>query len=338
MFALSTAVAGPLAVLQRLGVSAEHHARHRSAGTAVWDDLAPLRELVAADPARARAVEAGEVPTDEAFRDAWQDFLDAHGHRGIHESDLARPRYHEDPRPLLAMLLLEDRASSPPPRSLRGRLSLPLWWQASRAIRAREELRSGAMRAFDRVRQRLLALADDAVSRGQLPARDALWDCTVDELRGLDDGATITATQVADARAALERAAELRLPDVVRRTDDPRRWADDAPAADGQLRGLPLTGGEVQGTVWRLDQPSHEAPPADGHVVVVAPAVDAGWISTFARADAVVVETGGELSHGSIILRERGVPAVTNVAGATRLTTGQTVTVRADAGVIDVDD
>ncbi len=337
MFALSTAVAGPLAVLQAFGVSAEHHARHRSAGTAVWDDLAPLRALVDEAPDRRAVVERGEVPGDPAFQREWRRFLDAHGHRGIHESDLAQPRYHEDPSPLLATLLVADRDGRPPRRTVRGLLTLPLWWQAARAIRAREQLRSGAMVAFDRLRQRMLTLAEEASVDGRLPERDAVWLCTVDELRRVDEGLHLDATHLDAVAAERDQLAALRLPDVVLRSDDPRQFAADGPPPGDRLTGLPLTAGEVHGTVWRLDAPSHATPPVDGPVVVVAPAVDAGWISTFARADAVVVETGGELSHGSIILRERGVPAVTNVAGATGLTTGQKVTVHAGTGVIDVD-
>ena len=336
MFALSTAVAGPLAVLQALGVSAEHHARHRSAGTAVWDDLGPLRTLVTGDPVRRAAVERGEVPADPVFQRAWSAFLERHGHRGIHESDLAQPRYHEDPSPLLATLLVEERTTDPPPRTLLGRLTTPLWWQASRAIRAREELRSGAMRAFDRLRQRLLELAAAAVDAERLPELDAVWACTVDELRRLDQGGAIEAGHLRDVHERRAALAALRLPDAVRRSDDPWQWAQDASPVDDRLTGLPLTTGDVRGTVWRLDAPAHEPPPVDGPVVVVAPAVDAGWISTFARADAVVVETGGELSHGSIVLRERGVPAVTNVAGATGLATGQQVVVRAASGVVEL--
>lgn len=47
--------------------------------------------------------------------------------------------------------------------------------------------------------------------------------------------------------------------------------------------------------------------------------MDAGWIPTFARVAGVVVETGDDLSHGSIILREIGLPAITNVRGVMRV-------------------
>jgi len=49
-----------------------------------------------------------------------------------------------------------------------------------------------------------------------------------------------------------------------------------------------------------------------------------------------VVEAGGDLSHGSIVLREMGLPAVTNVAGATRaFRTGDAVRLRADEGTVE---
>ena len=337
MFALSTAVSGPLAVLQRLGVSAEHHARHRSAGTAVWDDLEPLRALVAEDATRRAAVEGGELPDDGVFRTAWARFLDAHGHRGVYESDLARPRYAEDPTPLLGLLLAPDRDRDVPPRTLLGRLTTPLWWQAGRAIRAREQLRSDAMRSFAVLRARLLELAEDAVAAELLPATEDVWLCTLDQLRGIDAGEPVTQTDVAAARERRERVAAVRLPDVVRSSDDPAEFTPDASArASRRLRGLPLTGGDVEGTVWRLDEPAGAPPPHDGPLVLVCPAVDPGWVATFAQVDAVVVETGGELSHGSIVLRERSVPAVTNVRGATALRDGDRVRVRAAAGVVEL--
>jgi pyruvate,water dikinase len=68
-------------------------------------------------------------------------------------------------------------------------------------------------------------------------------------------------------------------------------------------------------------------------LVLVAPAIDAGWIPLLRQVDAVVVETGGELSHGSILVREVGLPAVTNVHGArTVLRDGMMVEVDAAAG------
>lgn len=86
-----------------------------------------------------------------------------------------------------------------------------------------------------------------------------------------------------------------------------------------------------------MQEPAATLP--DGFVaqttILVARSVDAGWIATFGLVAGVVVETGGDLSHGSIILREIGLPAITNVAGATRaLATGDPITLSAQSGFV----
>jgi pyruvate,water dikinase len=82
-------------------------------------------------------------------------------------------------------------------------------------------------------------------------------------------------------------------------------------------QGIGLAPGRVTGRAWCAEGPT-ETPPAGWtpqETILVAPAVDAAWALLFRRVGGVVVETGGELSHASIILRELGVPSVTNVRG-----------------------
>jgi rifampicin phosphotransferase len=114
----------------------------------------------------------------------------------------------------------------------------------------------------------------------------------------------------------------------------------DTTAADraDQWRGVSLTTGEVRGQAWVLAEPSTTLPTGFTAVqtILVARSVDAGWIPTFACIAGVVVETGGDLSHGSIILREIGLPAITNVRGVTQvIQTGDELVLRAGAGVVE---
>ena len=68
-----------------------------------------------------------------------------------------------------------------------------------------------------------------------------------------------------------------------------------------------------------------------------APSVDAGWLPTFTLVSGVAVEMGGNLSHGSIILRELGLPAVTNAAGLSkRIQTGDRVRLDGNTGVVEL--
>jgi phosphoenolpyruvate synthase/pyruvate phosphate dikinase len=77
--------------------------------------------------------------------------------------------------------------------------------------------------------------------------------------------------------------------------------------------------------------------PFPAGAVLVAEATDPSWSPLFMRAGAIVLERGGPLSHAAILARELGVPAVTNVSGATARLDGQWVTVDGDAGLVVVD-
>lgn len=69
--------------------------------------------------------------------------------------------------------------------------------------------------------------------------------------------------------------------------------------------------------------------------MLVTPPTDPGWTPRFPRASAVVLEVGGYLSHGAIVAREYGLPAVANVAGAlTAIRDGDRVVVDGDAGEV----
>jgi len=69
--------------------------------------------------------------------------------------------------------------------------------------------------------------------------------------------------------------------------------------------------------------------------VLVAPSTDPGWTPLFLRASAVVMEVGGYLSHGAIVAREYGIPAVVNLPGLlSSVKDGQRLVVDGDAGTI----
>ncbi len=346
MFALANAMSVPVALLRRAGVLAELSRRQETAATRAASDLEHLRTLVAADPARASAVRAGAVPTDAAFAAAWREYLATHGHRGAYESDLARPRWIEDPAPLLASLAHLPRTRPVPgPLSWRARALWPVWLPAARAMAARERLRSDGMRAFLALRLRLLALADAAVADGRLPTREDLWLLTVHEVAALDHGWAPGERFLAVRRAERARQARYRFPAVVPRGADPEAYAEPegrgdasaSPAADAGVRGRPVVPGTVRGIAWVLDDPASAPPPASGagRTILVARSLDPGWAPVLSRVDGVVAETGGDLSHGSILVRELGLPAITDAAGATAaVATGDEVELRAGSGTL----
>lgn len=95
-----------------------------------------------------------------------------------------------------------------------------------------------------------------------------------------------------------------------------------------------LAAGKASGTARLINHPGegNRLQPGD---VLVAPSADPGWTPLFLKAGAVVMETGGFLSHGAIVAREYGVPAVVNVPGVMRvIQDGRKVVVDGDEGKI----
>jgi pyruvate,water dikinase len=101
----------------------------------------------------------------------------------------------------------------------------------------------------------------------------------------------------------------------------------------GALVGTAASPGVFEGPVRLVFDP-REARLGPGEVLV-APGTDPAWTPLFLTAGAVLMEIGGIMSHGSVVAREYGIPAVVGVAGATQqLRTGQRVRVDGESGLV----
>jgi len=102
------------------------------------------------------------------------------------------------------------------------------------------------------------------------------------------------------------------------------------------LTGIPVSPGIVTGTARVILRADDHAQVLPGEILI-APFTDPAWSPYFITAAGVVMEQGGILSHGSIVAREYGLPAVTNVASATRvIRTGDLVQVDGNRGCVSV--
>jgi pyruvate,water dikinase len=108
-----------------------------------------------------------------------------------------------------------------------------------------------------------------------------------------------------------------------------------AGGVDGLLRGTPASAGLVTARARViLDPIGASLQPGE---ILVAPSTDPGWTPLFLTAGGLVMEMGGAMSHGSVVAREYGIPAVVGVAGATeRILSGQTLTVDGSAGTVEL--
>lgn len=190
--------------------------------------------------------------------------------------------------------------------------------RGQRGTRLREQLKSESVRRVSMTRTTLLELGARLVQRGALAQVDDVFFLRLAEL---DEVRTASGPRwlrtVARRRAEHRQWLPLSPPPVVVGALDPAS-ALPPPVPDATvLKGLAVSGGVVEGVarvVLRSDEDTRVAPGE----ILVAPFTDPGWAPYFVAASALVVDLGGMLSHGSIIAREYGIPAVVNVGHATR--------------------
>ncbi|MEZ4682237.1 MAG: PEP-utilizing enzyme [Caldilineaceae bacterium] len=102
---------------------------------------------------------------------------------------------------------------------------------------------------------------------------------------------------------------------------------------EGVITGSPVSPGVVEGVVHVVFDP-HDAQLVPGEILV-CPGTDPAWTPLFLAAGGLVMEVGGLMTHGSVVAREYGIPAVVGVHQATtHLQTGQRIRVDGSSGTI----
>jgi pyruvate,water dikinase len=326
-------------------------------------DLRALTPLLAAEPALAPALSAGDFATAArilaadagAAGRAYRSLVAVHGHR-LTGRDLACPTWAEVPGLVVelaapghaaASALLEraavvrrrleatarvERAFGGWPLGPARRLVFGLVLaEAQRYYALRENMRYHADFFLARLRAIALGLGADLAARGRLAAAtDAFW-LDVHELTA-DDPGTL-GERVAARRAAAQRDAAAPPPETLdAHAAPPARPAADAGVLSGEV-GAP---GRCSGIARIVREPADFERVAAGDVLV-AVYTDPGWTTVLERAAGLVLEAGGVLSHGAIVARELGIPALVGVAGATQaIRDGDPISIDAGAGRVTV--
>lgn len=319
-----------------------------------------VASLASTDPFGWRA-----LPTASPFRAAMDRYLSRFGHRAVFEMEFASTRWHEDPTYLINQIRFHlEPPDIPDPRAraeeVRQRARIDLgnvpWyvrplvrWLLDRArygAGLRENAKSGMAAGVAMVRQVCLELGRRFVGRGQLASADDIFHLAFPEVQAcVDEGWTSGVLPlVADRTARRVQQVSQKLPGVIEGTTWTGPVTPAAVEAGGTARGavsgrsgwdgLAAAPGAAAGTACVLVSP-HDAERMQRGDVLVAPSTDPGWTPLFLRASAIVMETGGYLSHGAVVAREFGIPAVVNVRDAmTQISDGDRLRVDGDRGVV----
>lgn len=110
----------------------------------------------------------------------------------------------------------------------------------------------------------------------------------------------------------------------------------EIPSPDQVLQGIPASPGQAEGRVKVLRN-LQSIPEIDRDTILVVPYTDSGWAPVLVRAGGLIAEAGGRLSHGAIIAREYGIPAIMDVKSATWiLQDGQRVRIDGYRGIVEI--
>jgi pyruvate,water dikinase len=187
------------------------------------------------------------------------------------------------------------------------------------------------------IRQALLESGADFAQAGEIDQADDLLFLTLPELQELAQGQKLDwRGRIAGRRAAYQR--ELLRRQVPRLLlSDGRAFYEGMAGTAGAsgLNGAPVSPGVVEGAVRVIFDPrSAQLQPGE---IMVCPGTDPSWTPLFLTAAGLVMEVGGMMTHGAVVAREYGIPAVVGVHEATtRLTTGQRIRLDGSSGRIDL--
>jgi rifampicin phosphotransferase len=290
-----------------------------------------------------------------------QAFLRRFGHRAVAEIDLGMPRWSDDPSHILGVIsnYLRLNESDPDPVSQfkageakaesmitsltsraaeRSRLRAKLVGWTLRRVRQlaglREEHKFPLAMAFAVMREHLKAVGRELAAVNVLAQVDDVFFLDLgDARRGLagEDLRALVAKRQEEYQQELKRRHIPRL--ILSDGTEPEAVAVEAARADGALAGSPASTGTVTARARVvLDPVGAHLEPGE---ILVAPSTDPGWTPLFLTAGGLVMEMGGSNSHGAVVAREYGIPAVVGVPEAThKIETGQLITVDGAAGLV----
>ncbi|MEO0325604.1 MAG: PEP-utilizing enzyme, partial [Myxococcota bacterium] len=212
------------------------------------------------------------------------------------------------------------------------RFALP---RARRGVVLRERSKSALIAFQDHLKRGYRQLGEQLVAEGKLPEADLVYFSThaelADVVAGRGDHERARARQ-----AQLEGLWDLEFPVVSVGAPEPVHRAREAVAAKGSgWTGMPVSRGVAEGRAVVAHRLADAQRLRTGDVLI-ARTTDIGWSPWFGVAGAIVTEIGSPLSHGAVVAREYGIPAVVGVVGATQIPEGAQLRVDGTAGTVDV--
>lgn len=299
----------------------------------------------------------------EDFKQTFNAFMRKHGSRAAGEIDIAKERWVENPEPLVKSLLSVvntskegthrkeyqetiEKAKAAAKEFVKeveakhGKLRAMVVARLVKVLRnhlpLREHHKYLAMRKLLAIKTALLEEAQMLVEKGQLAeAKDVFYVGYWELYRAIQNNESLL--EVVESRKADYRHfAKLSAPHVLTSDgEEIQATYQHTDLPEGALAGIAVSSGVIEGIAKVITDPAKES--LSKGEILVAPFTDPGWTPLFINAAGLVMEIGGLLTHGTVVAREYGIPAVVGVSNATtRIRTGQRIRVDGNTGFVMV--
>ncbi|MBA4495198.1 phosphoenolpyruvate synthase [Paenactinomyces guangxiensis] len=307
-----------------------------------------------------------EVANGEVFASAFKQFIDKYGMRCPGEIDITKPRWRESPTMLVPAILSHLQTGQPGEHRLKfqqgfseaqqagetllrrlrntrnGRLKARWMSHLIRVYRdvtgIREHHKFTLIRHLDLYKQAILDEARQLVKQGILRHETDVFYLGLNEIAAImENRFTGSVPELIEQRKKdYEWHQKLTPPRVITSEGEVitgvRR---DIQAPAGSLPGTPVSAGIAEGYARVVLNPDKASlKPGD---ILIAPFTDPGWTPFFHPAKALVMEVGGLMTHGAVVAREYGIPAVVGVEDATKkIKDGQYIRVDGSQGFVQI--
>jgi len=298
----------------------------------------------------------------EVFQKLMDDFIEKYGVRTISEIDIGIPRWKEEPiyifRVLQNYIKLNDGSKNPDEifknsrnegertvielkNRARGKSSLRgniVSWGLDRARRmtGRRELWKVQLTSiFSTVREELLKIGEYLVSKEVLTKSHDIFFLNFSEISQAINGENMISIIIKRRELYEIELKRTRIPLLMLSdgTIPTPKVKSSTLYSETTIIGISASPGKITGKAKIILDP--ETAIVEPGEIIVAPSTDPCWTPLFLTAAGLVMEKGGAISHGAVVAREYGIPAVVGAIGAIeKIMDGQSITVDGDNGIV----
>ena len=303
--------------------------------------------FISVTPQEAVSLIQNESPPE--IRDIYQEFINRHGHRCVRESELREKPWEENQEHLVQLLQTKVRFGDLQHRSIdvkqeirrtlkklpfHKRLIFKILLPTARTAVARREISKAlSIKMVNELRKGYRALASGI---NLLDDSDQIYFLTHEEIGQLIETGDRSLLKKANRRRKLlPETDKLQFDEVCFGIPEPIKHLETIEIKEGQLHGTPVSSGKIKARV-RIIHTLEDADKLERGEIMVASFTDIGWTPYFSIISGLVTEIGSPLSHGAVVAREYGIPAVVGVKGArSSLSDGEFVLLDGDRGIVE---